>query len=97
MLLLWLTCYLLPKLLVVLVLIKRNHSYTQFLIEGKKRKNATKKEDTNTGESQENSTSFTWSEEELELLLNVIQHYIVVSDFVKKEPQFVTKLSRSVL
>ena len=37
-----------------------------------------------TGERQEKSTLFIWSEEELELLLNVIQHYIVVSDFVKK-------------
>ena len=39
---------------------------------------------TKTGESQEKSTLFTWSEQELELLLNAIQHYMVVSDFAKK-------------
>ena len=42
------------------------------------------KKKTKTGESQEKSTTFTWSEVELELQLNVIQHYIVVSDFFKK-------------
>ena len=42
------------------------------------------KKKTRTGESQEKSILFTWSEQELELLLNVIQHYIVVSDFVTK-------------
>ena len=33
------------------------------------------KKTTKTGESQEKCTSFTWSEEDLGLLLNAIQHY----------------------
>ena len=42
------------------------------------------KKKTKTSGSQEKTTLFTWSEQELELLFNVIQHYIVMSDFVKK-------------
>ena len=55
---------------------KSNHGHTnqKFLIEAKSEKMPPKKK-TKTGESQEKSASFTWSDEELELLLNVILHY----------------------
>ena len=55
---------------------KSNHGHTnqKFLIEAKSEKMAPKNK-TKTGESQEKSASFTWSDEELELLLSVILHY----------------------